>query len=55
MGQEKAVQNGMIFAPEEESKAHEPPVIMIGMVLLHVHKPRNDASFPEALRSLPIF
>ncbi|TNV81848.1 hypothetical protein FGO68_gene6278 [Halteria grandinella] len=29
--------------------------ILIGMILLHVHQPKNDSSFPEALRSLPIF
>lgn len=29
--------------------------ILIGMILLHVHQPKNDSSFPEALRNLPIF
>jgi hypothetical protein len=25
------------------------------MVLIHLHKPRNDSSFPDELKGLPIF
>jgi hypothetical protein len=41
---------------EDRSKGSEAfNNILIGMILLHVHQPKNDSSFPEALRSLPIF
>ena len=30
-------------------------IILIGIILLHVHQPREDSTFPEELRSLPIF